>query len=177
MQSIVKSRNAAIPVFLEIGLDRILKDLSQRSIVHVLRFAWSGNIDLVGVDLIISAKTQCEEYEERNSRPHPLTILLDRLSRVAEKTSRQLWSVGRGHTRTHARMQASIHVYKHTMINTGRFIKTRYNFRLGFYITYVEQNKQKSTKEIKKTKQIFFKIKASLINLIIFINLIFLLQD
>lgn len=100
MQSIVKSRNATVPVFLEIGLDRVLIDLSERSVAHVLRFAWSSRnavVDFVDLELIISAtRAHCEEYEERNNQPHPLTILLDRLSQVVEKTSSWVWSVGRG---------------------------------------------------------------------------------
>jgi len=66
MQSIVKSRNATIPVFFEIGLDRALEDLGERGVAHALRFARHRFIvvDLIDLDLVVVSVTHARFQED-----------------------------------------------------------------------------------------------------------------
>lgn len=66
MQSFAESRDTAIPVFLEIGLDRVLEDLGKRGVVHTFRFARyrSAAIDFIDLDLVIVGTTRARSEED-----------------------------------------------------------------------------------------------------------------
>ena len=66
MQSIVKSRDAAVPVFLEIGLDRVLKDLGECDVAHALHFAYDRFtvVDLIDLDLVVASVTRARSEED-----------------------------------------------------------------------------------------------------------------
>ncbi|KYM99215.1 hypothetical protein ALC62_10037, partial [Cyphomyrmex costatus] len=66
MQSIVKTRDAAVPVFLEIGLDRVLVYLGERDVAHALHFARHRFtvVDLIDLDLVVASVTRARSEED-----------------------------------------------------------------------------------------------------------------
>lgn len=70
IQSIVETRDATVPVLVEIGLDRVVKDLGERDVAHVSRTVPIDLDRIVGAVLAASE----QEHEQRNEPHLALTV-------------------------------------------------------------------------------------------------------